>query len=130
MDKQYEALPEVFRNRIDRFRSNNPSFRWEHERYELFVCEEAVDLANHIPNPDELKKFFDLPHEEQIKIHPNLSNNHSGNTFGATCSLAYLYLTNPDAVELGHGALCSLVGCKNYGCVSKVNVIEKWLEGK
>lgn len=46
MDAAYEALPEIFRKRIEKFRSNNPEFRWEYEPYEMFCCEEAVKMAN------------------------------------------------------------------------------------
>jgi hypothetical protein len=45
LDADYEALPQVFRDRIDRFRANNPNFREEFESYEMFVCKEAVQLA-------------------------------------------------------------------------------------
>lgn len=45
LDADYEALPQVFRDRIDRFRTNNPTFRQDYESYELFVCKEAVVLA-------------------------------------------------------------------------------------
>lgn len=45
MDADYDALPQVFKARIDRFRTNNPDFRRDYETYEMFVCKEAVVLA-------------------------------------------------------------------------------------
>lgn len=45
MDVDYENLPDAFKKRIDRFRANNPDFRFEFESYELFCCMEAVKIA-------------------------------------------------------------------------------------
>lgn len=45
LDRRFAALPECFRDRIARRRTNNPSFRWEYESYEMFVCEQAVEIA-------------------------------------------------------------------------------------
>lgn len=45
LDADYEALPDVFKARIDRRRENNPSFREEFESYEMFVCKQAVTMA-------------------------------------------------------------------------------------
>lgn len=45
LDAEYDALPQVFKDRIDRFRGNNPTFRPDFESYEMFVCTEAVKLA-------------------------------------------------------------------------------------
>jgi hypothetical protein len=45
MDADYDALPQVFKDRIDRFRTNNPDFRRDYEQYEMFICKEAVVLA-------------------------------------------------------------------------------------
>ena len=45
LDAQYEALPGVFKQRIDRFRAGNPDFRVEYEAYEMFSCTEGVKFA-------------------------------------------------------------------------------------
>lgn len=45
LNADYEALPQVFKDRIDRFRHNNPRFREEFEGYEMFCCTEGVKLA-------------------------------------------------------------------------------------
>jgi hypothetical protein len=45
LDAQYDALPDVFKQRIDKFRNANPDFRWEYESYEMFCCTEAVAFA-------------------------------------------------------------------------------------
>ncbi|MBB76586.1 MAG: hypothetical protein CMJ75_18935, partial [Planctomycetaceae bacterium] len=41
LDADYESLPPLFQRRIDRFRTNNPDFRWKWETYEMA----AVKLA-------------------------------------------------------------------------------------
>lgn len=44
--KRYEALPEAFQRRLDKYRNGpNPDFGWEYEGYELFCCEQAVVYA-------------------------------------------------------------------------------------
>lgn len=50
LDAQYESLPSCFQRRVDRFRRNNPDFRWEFEPYELFCCTEAVKMADNATN--------------------------------------------------------------------------------
>lgn len=46
MDADYDALPEIFRSRIDRFRAENPDFRHGSEGYEVFCLSEAVKIAD------------------------------------------------------------------------------------
>lgn len=116
LDAQYAELPLVFQRRLDRFRRNNPAFRWEHEAYEMSCCVDAVRIADVCPSFDDIKAFHDLPWEHQKEKVPDLFDGHSGNSFGMTCHLAGLYVTNPKLVPLEHGALCPLVGCKEYGC--------------
>lgn len=118
IDARYDALPEIFRARIDKFRRNNPDFRWKYESYELFVCEEAVKIAS-LGSAVAISDFHGLPWEQQKKMVPGLGDGHSGNTFGAACRLAMDYLTAPENVELRHGALAPLVGSDEYGCVPR-----------
>jgi len=131
LDKSYDALPPLFQIRLDKFRENNPDFRWEYEGYEMFCCEEAVKIANALGAKgrhglaegdsleDLFKRFQDMSFAEQTKL-TGISDGHSGNTFGTAVRLAYLYLTTPENVPKLHGALAPLVGSKEYGCVPKV----------
>ena len=116
MDADYDALPPVFRERIDKFRNTNPDFRWQYEDYEVFCCKEAVKIAGHMQTADKVAEFHRATTERQHELVPNLDDGHSGNTFGFACRLAALYLHNPTDVVLEHGALTPLVGCKKYGC--------------
>ncbi len=95
MDAQYAALPQCFKERISKFRYNNDRFRIDYESYELFCCEQAIEIAKACVTPAEVEKFKAKPWEQQIKQVPNLSEDHSGNTFGAACALAYWYLEQP-----------------------------------
>lgn len=122
-DRRYGLLPEVFRRRLDRFRSNNPEFRWEYEPYELFVCEQAVVIAAAVPAGSDPARFIsdfkELDFTAQQAMVPGLADGHSGNTFGAACALAAWFLIHPENVVRAHGALAPLVGSKEYGCVPR-----------
>jgi hypothetical protein len=119
LDRKYDALPAIFRARIDKFRRNNPDFRWEYEGYEMFTCEQAVVFADTFKTPEALREWAELPWEEQHKRCPGMSDGHSGNTFGMACRLALDYLSKPENVEKRHGALAPLVGSQEYGCVPR-----------
>lgn len=119
-DADYATLPPEFRARIDRFRRNRADWRWEHEPYELSVCKDAVLIAEQFrghTNPAEaISTFHESDWEVQKALIPGLFDGHSGNSFGAACFLARLYLERPDLIDKSHGALCPLVGCEDYGC--------------
>lgn len=115
-DRRIAALPEPFQDRIHGFQEWNFAWRWNHESYELFTCEQAVEIAKAFPTTELIVKFHKMDWKDQKKVLPALSEDHSGNTFGAACLLARIYLEKPEAIPKAHGALCPLVGCKDYGC--------------
>jgi hypothetical protein len=115
-DERIAKLPPIFQERIREFREFNSEWGHKHEGYELFVCEQAALLADKLKTQDAVKEFHKAPWEEQKKQIPEISDDHSGNTFGAACSLASVFLTQPELIPSMHGALCSLVGCKDYRC--------------
>jgi hypothetical protein len=134
LDAKYAALPPVFQARIDKFRHNNPDFRWEYEDYEMFCCEEAVKLARHLGTIDAAEHYASLAASETWKADnerwnreweeqkaidraAGLADGHSGNTHGMAVALAFWYLKHPENVERMHGALAPLVGSFEYGCV-------------
>lgn len=122
-DARVNALPMPFKTRIKDFRNWKPeTWKYDFEPYELFACEQAVEIANAMKTPEEISRFHKLDFPEQRKLVAALSDNHSGSTFSAACLLANIYLTKPDLVPKAHGALCPLVGCKDYGCaISRSN---------
>lgn len=48
LNADYDALPDVFKKRIDKYRENKPTFRAEYEGYEMFCCTEAVKVADYL----------------------------------------------------------------------------------
>lgn len=118
-DRRVAALPEVYQRRLNKFRTANPDFRWNYEPYELFCCEQSLVLADALKTPEALLEWNKKEYKEQMAAVPGLSDEHSGNTQGASVRLAYHYLTNQENVYLEHGALVQLVGCKAYGCPHK-----------
>lgn len=123
-ERRLNALPEVFQQRIAGFRTRNPDFWWDLEGYELFCCEQAVaiakglDAGNPTANRSAFDTFRDMKREEQKARVPAISDDHSGNTFGASLNLAWLYLSEPELIPKQHGSLCPLVGCAKFGCWS------------
>lgn len=78
LDADYEALPQVFKDRIDRFRHNNESFREEFESYEMFCCTEAVKLAEAARKgvdeglyADEVDAFWSDPEKLKLAAYPD-----------------------------------------------------------
>lgn len=145
LDQKYLNLPEVFQRRIDKFRTNNPDFRWKYEPYEMFCCEQAVVIATAISKqlvnqtmnesltleeakkviaekaPSALREFYDMSWEKRKETIPELADGYSGNTFGCSVKLAGFYISeNPENVVKFHGALAPLVGSEKYGCVARV----------
>ncbi len=126
LDAQYEALPELFQRRIDKFRNTNPDFRWQYEGYEMFACTEAVKIATALKTLDAVQAWGKLDSAEQYEQVPELSHDHSGNTFGTACRLAQWYLCDePEYVIKEHGALTPLVGCEAYGCPHDEELTDK-----
>jgi hypothetical protein len=111
MDSDYESLPPVFKQRIDRFRKHNPDFRVDYEAYELFCCKEAVKIADACKTTENIEEFK----KGLTGLVPNLDKGHSGNTFDMACGLARLYIESPEFVTSAMGSLAPLVGSKEYG---------------
>lgn len=112
LDRQFANLPPPMRRRIKRFRKQDPDFRWEHESYEMFCCDQALQIAWKLKFPEAVESFAKLGYEQQRLAVPKLSGGHSGNTLGASITLAYWFLKDPDKVEFIHGALSPIVGDK------------------
>lgn len=118
-NRRVATLPPPFTERIMGFRNWKPeTWKYDFEPYELFTCEQAVEIATALKTSEEISRFHKLDFSEQKKLVAALSEDHSGNTFGAACLLANIYLTKPELLPSAHGALCPLVGCNEYGCVA------------
>lgn len=116
-DRRIEALPQPLQERLRRFLQTKEEFAADFEPYELFVCEQAALIANKLGDPKAIREFSQAKTAEQKEMIPDLDfEEHSGNTFGCACRIAWLLVEHPDLVVKEHGALCPLVGCENYGC--------------
>lgn len=116
-DRRIAALPALFRERLEKFqRDGGHDFRRDYEGYELFTCEQAVVIADALHTGEAIVAFRAASRDEQKVLVPDLSDGHSGNTFGAACLLARTYVERPEFVPKVHGALTPLVGCEAYGC--------------
>jgi len=123
LEEKLEALPVPYRARVAYYLNHNPDFYWEFLAYELSVCQDAARLAETATakriGPESatgwIERFYNLDYEKQMQIAPWMSDGHSGNSFGFVVRLAHVDVSG-GMVELEHGALCPLVGCKEYGC--------------
>ena len=115
LDAAYNDLPEVFKLRLDRFRSSNPEFRWEFEPYEMSCCVDAVNIATRLKTVEAIEQWRCLPYDERQK-RVQTDEGHSGNSYDCAVYLAKMFLAKPENVVVAHGALTPLVGCKEYGC--------------
>jgi hypothetical protein len=98
MDANFDALPDVFKKRIQGFREKDADFRWDSEDYEVFCCTEAVKIAAALREQARergieavVNEFHKKPWDDQKRI-ANIDDGHSGNTFGGACSLAAVLL--------------------------------------
>lgn len=122
-EERLDALPVPYRSRLNYYLNHNPDFYWQYLPYELTVCEDATTLAKAArfasdgPNAaaEWVERFYSMGIEEQKEAVPGMSSGHSGNSFGFVARLAHVDVSG-GMVELEHGALCPLVGCKEYGC--------------
>lgn len=116
LDAQYESLPNCFKQRIDKFRTNNPEFRVKYESYEMFCCLEAIKIANGCKTVEKVREFHKDSFTDEMKaLVPDLDDGHSGNTFGMACQLAVIYLESPKHLRQVHGAISPLVGSAEHG---------------
>lgn len=115
-DSRVSALPGDLRERIEKFRTRGgDNWRYEFEAYELMVCEDAAKIAAAFKTDEEIQSFKGMAWEEQKRAVPGLNDGHSGNSFGAAVYLAQT-LKHSGMAQQAHGALATLVGCKEYGC--------------
>lgn len=92
LDADYDDLPAPFRFRIDQLRARGGrEWRVEMESYEMFCLTEAVKIAERFGSRAEIARWNKLPYADQRAEWDGFDDGHSGNTFGAACSLAALW---------------------------------------
>lgn len=124
-ETRIKALPAVFQERIAAFMGRRLDFGPEFLPYELFCLEQAVAFSKTFKTPDALKEFYQADWDKQKEMCPEMSEDHSGNTFGFSVRMASILIDDtPEAKEFAvkfHGALCPLVGCGDYGCYASTD---------
>lgn len=112
-DERIARLPRPLRERLERYAAADPDFRWKYEGYELFVCEQAAAIAENVPR-GEIKAFHEAAWKSPEWKAPEWldTDNHSGNTFGAACSLAARLQASEESVAAMSAAIAPLVGQK------------------
>lgn len=99
LDAIYEALPPVFRTRVDRLRAKGGrEFRVSSEGYETFILSQAALLADHFSSVEELLAWDRInsqdneppyDYDEQMRRAPKgWLDGHSGNTHAAAIQFA------------------------------------------
>lgn len=116
IQERVTAFPPVFQERIYGLRKAGKEFNGENESYEVFCCEQAIVIAKSLKTREKVYAFAELTFQEQMLLVPELSDDHSGNTFKTACDLAIFYIETPAIVPRAHGALCSFSSCQAYGC--------------
>lgn len=142
LDKQYKELSTVYKKRFDKFRSNNPDFRWKYESSEMSLCRQSIAVAKFIHEKLESKHVIGrvpkkekgsyalsvgqtldwlakLPTKEMMELIPGYSGDHSGNSFGHTMRLAFVYLTDKDKIVQMRGWLSVIVGSEEFGDIPR-----------
>jgi hypothetical protein len=109
LDARYDALPDVFKKRLDKFRKSDPMFRVDFESYELFCCEEAWACAKHYSTLNALQSAIETPEGANW---PDMASGHSGNTHGCSVGLAQLCLS--DSPEFVYGSPPGLAPLTGY----------------
>lgn len=61
-------------------------------RYITFCCEQAILISETLRNKEKIEAFYKADWDEQKKMVPGISDDHSGNTFTQTCKLAIHYI--------------------------------------
>lgn len=61
-------------------------------RYITFCCEQAILISETLRNKEKIEAFYKADWDEQKKMVPGISDDHSGNTFTQACKLAIHYI--------------------------------------
>ena len=98
VDWQYNNLPKCFKERIDKKRSEDPKFRFNSERYEIFCYEQAIAIANGCNTRNQVLAFKEMDWNSQLDKVPLFSEDQSQDTLTYSLELAILYLESPDKI--------------------------------
>ena len=74
------------------FESIGVNFNGDWGEYSYFACSEGILIANTLETKEKILEFNNLTWEEQKKMVPGISDEHSGGTWGLAINSAIKYL--------------------------------------
>jgi hypothetical protein len=113
MAARLQAYPEVFRRRIERFLKNSPT-AWEHQGYEMAVCDAALRIVDVYRSKAEFDAWVESEYRPQLVKTDDLEL--SGNQWDMAKRLAYWWYTERENIWKDHAAISLLIGCEEAGC--------------
>lgn len=103
---RFHKLPIPLQERIEKFVAERDDWLWRYGSYELFACEEAVLVWEHLGSGGSVDGLESV-----------LSDQHSGNTWDVAVGLGRMLADGRIGdVVAAHGAMVALTGCEAYGC--------------
>ena len=120
-------LPIEYQNRIERFNhlfsegtknEENPR-NFEEDKlfgYEMYCIEQSLNIAKYLKSIDQ-DKLKNLSHDKLYNIMRKkniIDDNHTGNSFNSSLTLAQCYNEYPNLLPYLHGSLAYLVGDDGY----------------
>ena len=64
----------------------------EFDNYKYFACSQGILIANVLETEEKIREYNDLGWEEQKRLVPGISDEHSGGTWGLSINAAVRYL--------------------------------------
>lgn len=95
LDADYARMHPAFQKRLDRFRAEDPNFRWSDEGYESFCLVEATVIIEKLKTAEAVEALMGSDKwKQQEEAVPELrASQHSGNTWGAAWAMAHRVLS-------------------------------------
>lgn len=114
IDARIKALPTEFQVRFEGYhKAGGDKWRAAYEPYELYCCEEAMKVVNHLKTSEKIREYWgmeDYKAQQKISDEIGLDDGHSGNTFGHSLKLATAFLENPELVDKVPSGMSPIVG--------------------
>lgn len=114
MAERLSVYPDVFRRRIHRFLANSPT-AWEHQAYEMMVCDAALLIIDTYPDAPSHRRWVDNAYEPSIP--ESFEMGLSGNQWDMARRLASWWFVDRENIYRDHAAISLLVGCEAAGCL-------------
>ena len=112
--ERLSVYPDVFRRRIERFLANSAT-AWEHQAYEMSVCDAALLIIETYPDADGHKAWVENDYKPDIP--ESFEMGLSGNQWDMARRLAFWWHNERENIYRDHAAISLLIGCEEAGCL-------------